>query len=62
MSASEPTEAILTVFSSDSDAFELCELCELESLFPQAPKTNAAERAIRDLAIVFNFILGVPPV
>ena len=56
MSASEPTEAILTVFSSDSDAFELCELCELEALLPQAPKTNTAERAIRDLAIVFNFI------
>ena len=62
MSASEPTEAILTVLSPESDAFELCELAELEALFPQAPKTNAVERAIRDLAIVFNFILGVPPV
>ena len=56
MSASEPTEAILTVLSPESDAFELCELAELEALFPQAPKTNAVERAIRDLAIVFNFI------
>ena len=57
MSASEPTEAILTVLSPESEAAcELCELCELEALLPQAPKTNAAERAIRDLAIVFNFI------
>ena len=56
MSASEPTEAILTVLSPESDAFELCELAELEALLPQAPKTNAVERAIRDLAIVFNFI------
>ena len=46
MSASEPTEAILTVLSPESEAYELCELCELcelEALFPQAPKTNAVE-------------------
>ena len=62
MSASEPTEAILTALSPESEACELCELCELEALFPQAPKTNAVERAISDLAIVFNFIWGFPPV
>ena len=65
MSASEPTEAILTALSPESEACELCELyelCELEALFPQAPQTNAVERAISDLAIVFNFIWGFPPV
>ena len=56
MSASEPTEAILTVLSPESEAWELCELCELEALLPQAPRTNTAERAISDLTIVFNFI------
>ena len=56
MSASEPTEAILTVLSPESEAWELCELCELEALLPQAPRTNTAERVISDLTIVFNFI------